>query len=275
MARPVHLGRLESTAAGTPVLAGTVFATGWRRLDYLVLAPGQALALRLREQVEEGYVVLGGTAALSAGGAQVAVGGPAVLRCGAGREHGLANVGPQPLQLLHLQVALEQGAGGAPALLAETVDRSRLEWRPAIHGGVGRVATRHLWDPEDPGSCWTFADHAVLDARSSVGYHRHGALEECFVVLAGRGYMTIDGETYAAGPGDVTWQGIGQAHGLYNASDRELEFLRLAVRQAGERVTTVDLHDDLAGCLPGNEARGGNPAMNGAATDSGSSPEEH
>ena len=123
-----------------------------------------------------------------------------------------------------------------------------------MHGGVGRIATRHVWGPQDFRSSWTFADHAVLNARSSLGYHCHEALEECFVVLAGRAHITIGSRTFAAGPGDVTWQGIGQAHGVYNPHPEEFEFLRLAVRQTGARFTTVELHEDLVDRLPGGES---------------------
>ena len=87
-------------------------------------------------------------------------------------------------------------------------------------------------------STWTFLDHAILSAGGSVGYHYHDALEECFVVLRGRGLMTIDDETFEVSPGSVTWQGIGQAHGIFNPGPDALDFLRVAVAHRDEPYTT-------------------------------------
>ena len=123
---------------------------------------------------------------------------------------------------------------------------AELKWRDAIHGGCGRIATRHVLKPEDFRSSWTFLDHAILSAGGSVGYHYHDAMEESFVVLAGEGLMTIGDETFAVGQGSVTWQGIGQGHGIYNPGPDELEFVRIAVAQKDEEYTTIDLHDDLS-----------------------------
>ena len=125
-------------------------------------------------------------------------------------------------------------------------DESLLTWRDAIHGGSGRVATRHVLRPEDFHSTWTFLDHAILSAGGSVGYHYHDELEECFVVLRGCGLMTIDDNTFEVSPGSVTWQGIGQAHGIFNPGPDTLHFLRVAVAQRDDPYTTIDLHDDLS-----------------------------
>jgi mannose-6-phosphate isomerase-like protein (cupin superfamily) len=107
------------------------------------------------------------------------------------------------------------------------------------------IATRHIWSPADFCSPWVFLDHAVLAPGSSLGYHYHDALEECFLILGGQGYLTLDDQTFAVEPGSVTWQGIGQHHGLYNPTAEPLTFLRVAIGIRGEQYTTIDLHDDL------------------------------
>ena len=112
------------------------------------------------------------------------------------------------------------------------------------------IATRHIWGPGDFLSSWTFLDHAILSPGSAVGYHYHEALEECFVILGGRGYMTIDGDTFAVGPGSVTYQGIEKGHGIYNPGSAPLDFLRIAVAMPGEEVETIDLDEDLSARTP-------------------------
>ncbi|MCH8112347.1 MAG: cupin domain-containing protein, partial [Proteobacteria bacterium] len=73
-----------------------------------------------------------------------------------------------------------------------------------------------------------------------MGYHYHDALEEWVVVLAGSGQMTIADHTFEVSAGSVTFQGIAEAHGIYNPNrDEELDFLRIAVAVPGEAVTSI------------------------------------
>lgn len=235
--RPI---RLDELAAG-PVLPPDVFSTPWQDLDLLRLDPDAELTATDASQLC--WIVLEGTAALSdPAAAALKVRGPAAVVPAPGAV--LRNAAPTPLVLLAAAVDL-QGTTAVARSRADAVDADRLVWRDAIHGGAGRIATRHIWGPDDFASAWTFIDHAVLAADSSVGLHYHDALEECFIVLAGEGLMTVDGVTFAVGPGDVTWQGIGRDHGIYNPGPRPLDFLRLAVSQPGETYTTIDRHDDL------------------------------
>ena len=231
------------------VFGGMEFATAWSGFDYVVLEPGEAFESAGGGRCEEGYVVLGEGAELeSEGGFGAKVHGEGVLLAPAGLSHRVVNAAERPVQLLHVRVDMAEG--GEPVVRAADVDAGVLKWRDAIHGGRGRIATRHIWGPGDFASSWTFMDHAVLEQGSSVGCHYHDALEESFVVLRGRGHMTVDDETVEVGPGSVTWQGIGQGHGIYNAHEEELDFLRLAVAQPDKEYTSIDLHDDLAGRRP-------------------------
>ena len=115
-----------------------------------------------------------------------------------------------------------------------------------IRDSCGRIATRHVLKPDIFLSTWTFLDHAILGPESSVGYHYHDALEEIFIVLNGDGFVTVDDKTFSVGSGSLTWQGIGQAHGIYNLGPEPLEFVRVAVAQLDELYTTIDLFDDLS-----------------------------
>ena len=246
----VGLNKLQKASTGVPVFGGVDFETPWEMLDYVELAPGEHFSPPLQASCEEGYVVLDGALECSWAVTAEQLEGPAVLLCGAGARHTLSNSGERPARLLYVKVAMEESAAGAQPLRAEAVDAGKLRWRAAIHGGAGRIATRHIWGPDDFCSTWTFLDHAVLEKHSSVGYHYHDALEECFLILRGRGYMTLADESFDVGPGSMTWQGIGQGHGIYNPHAEELDFLRLAVAQRDEDYTTVDLHDSLAARRP-------------------------
>jgi len=242
--RHTRLNPLPATTPA-PVFPGLEMASAWGELQYLVLPAGAQCGSSAAPDREVGYILLGGAIDLEGPDLGAQFEGPTALLCGVGWPHTLANAGAGTAQLLRFSAALQGNAPAAPTFRAESVDQARLKWRPAIHGGAGQIATRHIWGPGDFSSPWVFLDHAVLAPQSSLGYHYHDALEECFVVLSGQGYITISDQTLAVGPGSVTWQGIGQPHGLYNSGGEPLDFLRVAVGIRGEQYTTIDLNDSL------------------------------
>ena len=248
----VDLGALPKTDEypGTPVFGAVRFQTPWRELAAAELPAGGRFAPPSGTPSEQGYLVLEGIVDCVCGNRRERLPGPGALLLGVGETHSVSNPGPLPARLLYANVETDGPAADERSLLTAAVDPEELTWRDAIHGGCGRIATRHIWGPDDFRSTWTFLDHAVLAADSSVGHHYHDALEECFLIRRGRGYMTISDRTFEVGPGSATWQGIGHGHGIYNPGPEELDFLRVAVAQRDEPFTTVDLHDDLSARRP-------------------------
>ncbi len=267
-----HVRLNELAQEGGPIFAGLQRQTPWSAFDYWVLAPREMRSVAgTGMPCEQGYVFMDGPVALTVGQRRAESGeGPGFIVEPTGCAHKLKNLTDMPVQVLRVRVAMDvdaetqqrladrfwQGLGSKTdamqdlPLLSGTFDEQALEWRDAIHGGCGQIATRHALSPDDFYSDWTFLDHAILDADGSVGYHYHDFLEESFVVLKGQGLMTIADETFAVGPGSVTWQGIGQGHGIYNSGPEKLEFVRIAVKQASAKYTTIDLHDDLSAHQP-------------------------
>lgn len=270
--------RLNELDPGGPVFAGLRRQTPWAALDYWTLAPREtrSVAAATGMPCERGYVFMDGPVALTVQHKIKSGAGPGFIVEPTGRAHVLENLTDRPVQVLRVRVAMDVGAETQQRsvnqfwaqfkgieteemqgvqLKAGTFDAQALKWRDAIHGGCGQIATRHVLSPEDFYSDWTFLDHAILAPDSSVGYHYHDGLEESFVVLRGTGWMTIADETFAVRPGSVTWQGIGQGHGIYNPGPEELEFVRIAVKQARKAYTTIDLHDDLSARKPTRERK--------------------
>ena len=271
MQRIRHVRLYELGPEGGPVFEGLRQETPWSAFDYWILAPGEMRSVPavIGIACEQGYVFTGGPVALIVGQQQIESGeGPGFIVEPTGGAHELKNLTDMPVQVLRVRVArygdsetLQRDVNqfweealdidvtqGVP-LLRGTFDEQALKWRDAIHGGCGQIATQHMFPPDDFRN-WTFLDHAILGARGSVGYHYHDFLEESFVVLSGQGLMTIDDKTFAVRPGSVTWQGIRQGHGIYNPGPEKLEFVRIAVKQADEEYTTIDLHDDLSARRP-------------------------
>ena len=236
--------RLDDVAlsTGEPValFSGTPRRTPWPQLDLLDLPAGAVHDAHPAPDVECGYLLLRGTAAVEPGGGGEpgVVEAPSALLCGVAADHRLT-AGAGGARLIAIGVSgAEPGRG---RFRSEPFARERLPWRDAIHGGGGRIATRHLWGPEDFASSWTFVDHAVLSRDSSLGRHYHEHMEEIFVVFSGAGHMTIGDHTARIGPGDITLQRHAEGHGLLNPCEEDLDFARVAVAAEGEAFTTIDL----------------------------------
>ena len=115
------------------------------------------------------------------------------------------------------------------------------------HQGKGEVGVREVWGAHDFRTNFGALYHALLPPDTSVGLHRHDTIEECYVIIAGNGRMTVDDETVEVAPGDVILNRLGGSHGIYNHADAELELFAVAVCAEKGQFDTTDLGDDLAG----------------------------
>ena len=265
-----HIYLAELSRDGGPIFAGLQFATPWLEYNYWALDPGAVRPIPDQEEdCEQGFVLLGGPAELTVGSFRkvsdetrgvtgTSSRGPGYIVGPVGYDCKIQNLSDQAFGVFHVKVAMNAEQMGAVArdsfrdafMQTGAFNQTELKWRDAIHGGCGKIATRHVLEPEDFRSDWIYLDHAVLEEESSVGYHYHDTLEESFVLLGGRGLMTTEDETFKVSQGSVTWQGIGQAHGIYNPGPEPLEFVRVAVLQRDEKTTTIDLNDDLSARAP-------------------------
>jgi mannose-6-phosphate isomerase-like protein (cupin superfamily) len=90
------------------------------------------------------------------------------------------------------------------------------------HGGTGQIRTCRVEARGQVGLA-DFIDMTVLPAGTSIGLHTHDARdEEIYVVVSGQGLMTLDGECFPVGPGDVVVNRPGGTHGLENTGETDL-----------------------------------------------------
>lgn len=107
--------------------------------------------------------------------------------------------------------------------------------RVHAHGGVreiefARVLTRTR-------GAIRFMDLSVLAPGADIGLHTHAEdNEELYVVVSGRGLMTLDGEEFEVGPGDVILNRPGGTHALRNTGEEALRIVVLEVEAAPEPV---------------------------------------
>ncbi len=95
----------------------------------------------------------------------------------------------------------------------------------ADHGGVGTILAHRAFRREDEPAGVAFIDLVVLPPHTSIGLHRHADDRETYVILAGQGLMTLDGEEFEVHAGDVVPNRPHGEHGLANTSDADLQLL--------------------------------------------------
>ena len=105
-----------------------------------------------------------------------------------------------------------------------------LEPRVGIHDGEGSVGLAEIWSRDDFRGNWDFVDRLLLPPGSTVGTHRHGDNEELYIVIKGRGVMTMNGESFSVAEGDMMLNPPGGEHGLVNDSGEDIDLLIIQVR---------------------------------------------
>jgi mannose-6-phosphate isomerase-like protein (cupin superfamily) len=83
-----------------------------------------------------------------------------------------------------------------------------------------------------------FIDLSVLAPGADIGRHTHAHdNEELYVVVAGKGLMSLDGEEFEVAPGDVVVNRPGGTHALVNTGSEDLRIVVIEVTQPQGAVT--------------------------------------
>ena len=94
-----------------------------------------------------------------------------------------------------------------------------------MNGGKDAVWYRRTLGPSVFASNWTFVDHLLIPPGASVGRHFHSGVEEVYLVIKGRGTITVDDKTAELITGDAVPIRAGETHSLENTSSEPLEFI--------------------------------------------------
>jgi mannose-6-phosphate isomerase-like protein (cupin superfamily) len=101
------------------------------------------------------------------------------------------------------------------------------------HGGMGHVLTKRVEETGRLGAA-NFIDLTIVPAESAIGHHRHTEdNEEIYIIVSGKGRMTLDGRTFEVGPGDVIVNSAGGAHGLENTAPEDMRIVVIEVPKNG------------------------------------------
>ena len=236
------------------------FATDWSFIHAASLLPGGGIGHHRHEHCEEIFVTVDNAAQFTHTGRTTEVVGPAAVPLRTGETHGIYNHTDRETRWYNFHVVLpgkgsdstDLGDDRADAELESAerlpvgrLDRKLLKYSRS-HGGRGEIGAHMVWQSQDFRTNFGFLGLALLPPDTSVGYHRHDTLEECYIILQGSGRMTVDDETAEVFPGDVIPNRLGGSHGLYNHTHEELEILVVAVTQEKGKLDATNLGDELA-----------------------------
>ena len=148
-----------------------------------------------------------------------------------------------------LCIALSIGVFGRDPLEKRIMrtDPTKFRKAKAVHGGAGELHYQGLFDAFSLNANLIFLHRGVIPPKGGIGHHYHNHMEEMFVILDGEAEFTIDGRTSRlAGPAGAPCR-MGRSHGIYNPTDKPVEWMNIAVGSIKGKYDASDLGDDRVG----------------------------
>src|SRR5690606_17131660 len=130
-----------------------------------------------------------------------------------------------------LLATLSAGAGIAQPVKERIVhnDASNYRTLTAVHAGAGQMAFTQLIGRSELETNFLYLHAGTINAKSGIGHHFHHTIEEMYVLLTGEAEFTINGRTSKIKAPALVPCKMGDAHGIYNASNEPLRWLNFAV----------------------------------------------
>ena len=126
-------------------------------------------------------------------------------------------------------------------------DPARMAHQKNVHDGAGTMSFGPLLGAQALSTNLLFLHRGVIDPHSGIGQHFHNACEEMFVILDGDDIQfTINGRTATLKTPAGVPDRMGNAHGIYNPSDKPVQWLNINVG-LNKNYDNFDLQDDRVG----------------------------
>ncbi|WP_425635758.1 cupin domain-containing protein [Algoriphagus yeomjeoni] len=117
----------------------------------------------------------------------------------------------------------------------------------AVHAGAGKMGFTQLVGRNDLSTNFLYLHSGEIQAKSGIGHHFHHSIEEMYILLDGEAEFTVNGRTSTLkGPVAVPCK-LGDAHAIYNSSDKPLKWLNYAVSERKAQGDAFDLGDTREG----------------------------
>jgi mannose-6-phosphate isomerase-like protein (cupin superfamily) len=143
----------------------------------------------------------------------------------------------------------EQGQpGGTLAQAIGHYDPATAPERPKVHDGAGTMHFEQLLGNKALTTPLNFMHRGTIDPHSSIGQHFHNDCEEMFVILDGAdAQFTINGRTAVVKTPAGVPDRRGSSHGVYNPSDKPIQWLNFNVGMTKGSSDAFNLGDTRVG----------------------------
>lgn len=106
------------------------------------------------------------------------------------------------------------------------------ERKPSPFQGTGEITVRELLEgSEEMYHKGRVFAHTTVYPGSAIGYHVHNCESETYYILKGTARFNDNGKEMILHPGDVTFTGAGEGHGIEAVGEEPVEMIALILYQ--------------------------------------------